>query len=143
MGAFMQTWFVFALLSAFFAAATAILAKVGIKGVDSDLATAVRTCVVLVIAWGIVLARGQAGGVTSLSPKSLLFLGLSGIATGLSWICYFRALQIGKVTQVQPVDKASLALAILFSILFLGESLTVKTALGAGLIVAGTVVLAL
>jgi len=139
----MQPWFLFALLSAFFAAATAILAKVGIKGVDPDLATAVRTTVILVIAWSIAFARGQVPGVTSLSPRTLLFLALSGLATGLSWICYFRALQMGKVTQVQPVDKASLALAILFAILFLGESLTVKTALGAGLIVAGTVVLAL
>lgn len=139
----MQPWFLFAILSACFAAATAILAKIGIKGVDPDLATAVRTAVILVIAWGIAIARGQAAGVTSLSPKTLLFLGLSGVATGLSWICYFRALQMGKVTQVQPVDKASLALAILFAILFLGETLTAKTALGAGLIVAGTVVLAL
>lgn len=139
----MQSWFLFALLSAGFAAATAVLAKVGIKGVDPDLATAVRTTVILAIAWGIAGARGQLAGVTSLSTRTLVFLGLSGVATGLSWICYFRALQAGKVTQVAPVDKASLALAIAFSFVFLGETLTLKTGIGAGLIVAGTVVLAL
>ena len=139
----MRPWFLYALLSAFFAAATAILAKVGIKGVDPDLATAVRTSVILFIAWGIAFARGKAAGVTSLSRHALIFLALSGVATGLSWIFYFRALQAGKVTQVAPVDKASLALALLFAVLFLGEALTVKTALGAGLILAGTLVLAL
>ena len=139
----MQPWLIFALLSAVFAAATAILAKIGIKGVDPDLATAVRTSVILVIAWGIAFARGQALGVTSLSRKTLLFLALSGVATGLSWLCYFRALQMGKVSQVAPVDKASLALALVFAMVFLGESLTVKTAAGAGLILVGTLVLAL
>ena len=138
----MRPWFLYALLSALFAAATAILAKVGIKGVDPDLATAVRTGIILFIAWGIVFARGKAAEVTSLSRHALIFLALSGVATGLSWIFYFRALQSGKVTQVAPVDKASLALALLFAMFFLGEALTVKTALGAGLILAGTLVLA-
>ncbi len=137
----MKPWILFALLSAVFAAATAILAKIGIKGVDPDLATAVRTSVILVIAWGIALARGQASRVTSLSRHTLLFLALSGVATGLSWICYFRALQAGKVTQVAPIDKASLAITILLSVIFLGEALTLKTAMGAGLILAGTFVL--
>lgn len=136
-------WWIYALLSAFFAALTAIFAKVGIKNVDSDLATAVRTVVILVIAWGIAFCRGGTAGLQSLSKHSLLFLCLSGIATGLSWVFYFKALQIGKVSQVAPVDKLSVALAIILSVIFLGEALTWKTATGAGLIVAGTLVLIL
>jgi transporter family protein len=139
----MKVWLVFALLSSFFAAATAILAKIGIKGVDSDLATAVRTVVILVIAWGIVLVKGSAGGFSGLTRHNLLFLVLSGVATGLSWIFYFRALQLGKVSLVAPIDKASLALTILLSVVFLGETLTWKAALGAGLILAGTLTLIL
>ncbi|HKP94970.1 MAG TPA: EamA family transporter [Fibrobacteria bacterium] len=139
----MQTWWIYALLSAFFAALTAILAKVGIKGVDSDLATAVRTAVILVLAWAIVFFKGRIGEVTSLSRHSLVFLVLSGIATGLSWLFYFRALQVGKVSLVAPIDKASLALTILLAAVFLGEALTIKTAAGAGLILAGTMVLIL
>jgi transporter family protein len=139
----MQSWWIYALLSALFAAITAILAKLGIKGVDSDLATAVRTGVILVIAWAIVLARGQLGGVTSLSRRNLAFLALSGLATGLSWICYFRALQAGKVSQVAPIDKASLAITLLLAMVFLGERLTLQTAVGAGLILAGTLTLVL
>jgi transporter family protein len=139
----MQTWWIFALLSAFFAALTAILAKIGIKGVDSDLATAVRTVVILIMAWGIVFARGQAASLASVSKHSLLFIGLSGLATGASWLFYFRALQLGKVSLVAPIDKASLALTILLSVAFLGETLTVKTAVGAVLILAGTLTLIL
>jgi transporter family protein len=139
----MNTWWIYALLSAFFASLTAILAKVGIKGVDSDLATAVRTAVVLALAWAIVFFKGRLGEVTSLSRHSLLFLVLSGVATGLSWLFYFRALQMGKVSLVAPIDKASLALTILLSVVFLGEALTIKAAAGAGLILAGTLVLIL
>lgn len=136
-------WWIYALLSAFFAALTAVFAKVGIKGVDSDLATAIRTVVILVIAWAIALVKGSAITITTLSKQNFLFLGLSGIATGLSWIFYFKALQIGKVSQVAPVDKLSVALAIIISVLFLGEALTWKSAIGAVLIIAGTLVLIL
>jgi bacterial/archaeal transporter family protein len=136
-------WWIYALLSAFFAALTAVFAKVGMKGVDSDLATAIRTVVILAIAWTIAFVKGSAITITTLSRQNFLFLGLSGIATGLSWIFYFRALQIGKVSQVAPVDKLSVALAIIISVLFLGEALTWKTAVGAVLIIAGTLILIL
>ncbi|WP_121355622.1 EamA family transporter [Flavisolibacter nicotianae] len=136
-------WWIYALLSAFFAALTAIFAKVGVKGVDSDLATAVRTVVILIIAWAIAFFRGGTATLGSLTKHNLLFLCLSGLATGLSWVFYFKALQLGKVSQVAPVDKLSVALAIVLSVLFLGEALTWKTALGAGLIISGTVVLIL
>jgi transporter family protein len=130
-------WWVYALLSAFFAGLTAVLAKVGVKGVDSDLATAVRTVVILVLTWGIVLFRKTAHP-SGLSRQNLLFLVLSGVATGLSWLCYFRALQRGPVSQVAPVDKASVAVAILLSAVFLHEPLTWKTAVGTLLIMAGS-----
>ena len=136
-------WWIYALLSAFFAALTAVFAKVGIKGVDSDLATAIRTVVILFIAWAITFVKGSAVTITTLSKQNFLFLGLSGIATGLSWVFYFKALQIGKVSQVAPVDKLSVALAIIISVLFLGEALTWKAAIGAVLIIAGTLVLIL
>ena len=136
-------WWIYALLSAFFAALTAVFAKVGIKGVDSDLATAIRTVVILFIAWTITFVKGSAVTITTLSKQNFLFLGLSGIATGLSWVFYFKALQIGKVSQVAPVDKLSVALAIIISVLFLGEALTWKAAIGAVLIIAGTLVLIL
>lgn len=136
-------WWAYALLSAFFAALTAVFAKVGIRGVDSDLATAIRTVVILVIAWAIAFAKGSAANIATLSKQNFLFPGLSGVATGLSWIFYFKALQIGKVSQVAPVDKLSVALAIIISVLFLGEALTWKIALGAVLIIAGTLVLIL
>lgn len=129
------------MLSALFAALTAILAKVGIKGMNSDLATAIRTCFILVIAWMIVVARRELGGISALSRTNWVFLALSGVATGLSWVFYFKALQMGKVSQVAPVDKLSVAIAIILSFVFLGESLTTKTVIGAGLIIAGTVVL--
>jgi transporter family protein len=136
-------WWVYALLSAFFAALTAIFAKIGVKEINSYLATAIRTVIILLVAWGIVLFKKEWSGISTLSKSNLLFLILSGMATGLSWIFYFKALQLGTVSQVAPVDKLSVALAILLSVLFLGELLTIKTAIGATLIVAGTIVLIL
>jgi len=134
-------WWIYALLSAVFAALTAVLAKVGVRGVSSDLATAIRTVVILVVAWGIVLWKDNPTDMLTLPPRTWLFLGLSGLATGLSWLCYFRALQLGKVSQVAPVDKLSVALAIVLSVAFLGETLTLKVVLGAALIIGGTLVL--
>jgi transporter family protein len=134
-------WWIYALLAALFAALTAIFAKVGIKGVDTDLATAIRTVVILVIAWGIAFIRGGAYTIHSLTKQNIIFLCLSGVATGLSWIFYFKALQLGKVSQVAPVDKMSVAIAIILAVVFLGEPLTFKTAMGALLIIAGTLVL--
>ncbi len=136
-------WWLYAILSALFAALTAIFAKVGVKNVNSDLATAIRTVVILIISWGIAFFSGGTAKITQLTKHNLLFLILSGIATGLSWIFYFKALQLGKVSQVAPVDKLSVALAIVLSVIFLGEVLTWKTAIGAGLIIAGTIVLVL
>jgi transporter family protein len=134
-------WWIFALLSALFAALTAIFAKMGIKNVDTDLATAIRTLVILVVAWGIAWFRGGTNSIHSLTRQNILFLVLSGIATGLSWIFYFKALQLGKVSQVAPVDKLSVAIAIILSIAFLGETLTIKMAIGALMIIGGTIVL--
>lgn len=134
-------WWIYALFSAFFAALTAIFAKVGIKGVDTDLATAIRTVVILILAWGIAFFRGGAATIHSLTRQNIIFLCLSGIATGLSWICYFKALQLGKVSQVAPVDKLSVAIAIILAAIFLGEPLTIKTLIGAGLIIGGSLVL--
>ncbi len=136
-------WWIFALLSAVFASLTAILAKIGIKGVDSNLATAIRTVPILIIAWAIVIFRGNVSAIKELTRQNIIFLVLSGLATGLSWIFYFAALQRGKVSQVAPVDKLSLALTILLSVLILGEALTWKTAIGAILIIGGTLVLIL
>jgi transporter family protein len=134
-------WWIYALLSALFAALTAIFAKIGIKGVDTDLATAIRTVVILLIAWAIVIYKGANHGIGGLSKLNWTFLALSGCATGLSWIFYFKALQLGKVSQVAPVDKLSVAIAIILSVVFLGEPLTLKTGLGALLIISGTLVL--
>lgn len=134
-------WWLYALLSALFASLTAIFAKIGITNVNSNLATAIRTIIILIVAWGIVIAKGETKQLASLSKHNLLFLVISGIATGLSWIFYFKALQIGKVSQVAPVDKLSIALTIVLSVIFLGEALTIKMAIGAVLIIAGTVVL--
>lgn len=136
-------WWIYALLSAFFAALTAIFAKIGIANVNSNLATAIRTVVILVVAWGIVLSRGEQKGLPTLSKHNLLFLVISGIATGLSWIFYFKAIQAGKVSQVAPVDKLSVALTIILSVVFLKEVLTAKMIIGALLIIAGTIVLIL
>ncbi len=132
---------IYALLSALFASLTAIFTKVGMAGVNSNLATAIRSLVILFVAWGSVLARGEASGLQTLSKQNLIFLIISGLATGLSWIFYFKALQIGNVSQVAPIDKLSVALTIMLAVIFLGEALTIKTAIGAGLIIAGTVVL--
>ena len=134
-------WWIYALLSAFFAALTAIFAKIGVSNVNSDLATAIRTVVILVVAWGIAMARGEVKGIHTISKYSMLFLILSGLATGLSWIFYYKALKLGKVSQVAPVDKLSVALTIVLSVIILKETLTVKTAIGALLIIAGTLVL--
>lgn len=136
-------WWIFALLSALFAALTAIFAKIGIRGVDTDLATAIRTVVILILAWGIAFFRGGVATMYSLTRQNIIFLCLSGVATGLSWIFYFKALQLGKVSQVAPVDKMSVAFAIIFAIIFLGEPLTWRTAIGASLIIAGSLVLIL
>jgi len=136
-------WLIFALLSALFAALTAIFAKIGIKNVDTDLATAIRTVVILVLAWGIAFASGGTSTIGSLTKQNLIFLIFSGIATALSWVFYFKALQLGKVSQVAAVDKFSVALAIIFAVIFLGESLTLKTAIGAICIIIGTIVIAI
>jgi transporter family protein len=136
-------WWVYAILSALFAALTAIFAKIGVTNVNSDLATAIRTIIILLVAWGIVLARGETKGITGLSKQNLFFLAISGIATGLSWIFYFKALQAGKVSQVAPVDKLSVALTIILSVIFLHEIVTFKMAIGAALIIAGAVVMIL
>jgi transporter family protein len=134
-------WWIYALLSALFAALTAIFAKIGIKGVDTDLATAIRTVVILLIAWAIAIFRGSVGSMGGLTRLNWTFLILSGCATGLSWICYFKALQMGKVSQVAPIDKLSVALAIILAVVFLKESLNVKQAVGALMIIGGSVVL--
>ena len=134
-------WWIYALLSALFAALTAIFAKIGVKGVDTDLATAIRTVVILLLAWAIVIFKGSANSVGGLTKQNWIFLILSGCATGLSWIFYFKALQLGKVSQVAPVDKLSVALAIILAVVFLKEPLTLKSASGALLIIAGTLVL--
>ena len=131
-------WWIYALLSAVFAALTAILAKLGVKGVDSNVATAVRTVVVLVLAWGLVALQGNLGAVTAIPRASLGFLVLSGFATGISWLFYFRALQMGSASLVSAVDKSSLALTILLALVVLGEAVSLRAALGCGLILAGT-----
>lgn len=133
-------WIWPALLSAVFAAATAILAKIGIEGVNSNVATAVRTTVVLIFAWTIVAAQGHLGDLNSLGRKTWFFLGLSGIATGLSWLFYFYALKIGPVARVATVDKLSLALTILLSVLILREPISARVVLGAVLMIAGALV---
>lgn len=138
-----MTWLFWALLSALFAGLTAILAKIGVAGVDSNLATAVRTSVVLVFAWGVALATCPANAMAGFSRRTWLFLVLSGLATGLSWLCYFRALKLGEASKVAPIDKLSVVFVLIFAAMFLGESLSWRTGLGGGLIVAGAVVLAL
>jgi bacterial/archaeal transporter family protein len=138
-----MTWLTWSLLSALFAAATAILAKIGIAGVDTNLATAVRTSVVVVFTWLLAYTGRPAAGFQALSNKAWLFLVLSGFATGLSWLCYFHALQIGPASRVAPIDKLSVALVILFAALFLGEQLTWAKGVGGLLIVAGAITIAL
>ncbi|MDP9316897.1 MAG: EamA family transporter [Chloroflexota bacterium] len=143
MGTSTFAWWVYALLSAFFAALTTILAKIGVENVSSNLATAIRTLVIVLIAWGIVVARGELSGWASLSSRTLVFLVLSGCATGLSWLTYFKALQLGKASLVAPIDKSSLVMIILLAAVFLHEPLTWKVVAGAALIVAGTIILIL
>jgi transporter family protein len=136
------TWFYWALLSAFFAGVTAILAKVGVSGVNSNLATAIRTTVVLMFTWGIAFATSKPSALFELNRRTWIFLALSGVATGLSWLCYFRALQLGEASRVAPVDKLSVVFVIVFAALFLREHLTWHQWVGGGLVVAGAVVLA-
>jgi transporter family protein len=139
-----MTWIGWALLSAVFAAATALLAKVGVEHVDSNLAMAIRTSVVVVFAWGIVLALGRSvatGEIRSLDRRTLLFLALSGMATGLSWICYFRALQLGPASRVAPLDKLSVPLVMVFAWLLLGEKINAPAVIGGLLITAGAIVM--
>lgn len=136
-------WFVFALLSAIFAALTSILAKVGIEGVNSNLATAIRTMVVVVMAWGMVFLTHTQSGIAEISQKSWLFLILSGAATGASWLCYYRALQLGEASRVVPVDKLSVVITLVLAFVFLHERFTPKSLLGCVLIGAGTLVMVL
>lgn len=134
-------WFVFALLSAVFAALTSILAKIGIEGVNSNLATAVRTVVVLVMAWGMVFLTNTQSGITEISRKSWIFLILSGLATGASWLCYYHALQIGEASKVVPVDKLSVVITLVLAFLFLHEAFTMKSLVGCVLIGIGTLIM--
>lgn len=136
-------WFVFALLSAVFAALTSILAKVGIEGVNSNLATAIRTVVVLVMAWGMVFITNAQAGIGDISTKSWWFLILSGLATGASWLCYYRALQIGEASKVVPVDKLSVVITLVLAFVFLHEKFTPKSVIGCILIGAGTLLMVL
>ena len=136
-------WFVYALLSAVFAALTSILAKVGIEGVNSNLATALRTAVVLVMAWGMVFLTDAQGGLWAISRKSWIFLILSGLATGTSWLCYYRALQIGEASKVVPIDKLSVVITLVLAFVFLHEKFTPKSLVGCVLITIGTLVMVL
>ena len=136
-------WFVFALLSAVFAALTSILAKVGISGVNSNLATAIRTVVVLAMSWGMVFLTHAQQGLTEISRRSWLFLILSGLATGASWLCYYRALQMGDASKVVPVDKLSVVITLVLAFVLLKEPFTAKSLIGAALIAAGTLVMVL
>jgi len=138
-----MSWLLFALLSAVFAAATSILAKIGIKGIDSNLATAIRTTVILVFAWGIVFAQGLGSKIIEIPKNAWVFLVLSGIATGLSWLFYFRALQLGEASKVVPIDKLSLVLTIILAGFFLHEKITLPIVVGSILMTAGALVIAL
>ena len=139
----MGTWFWFALGSAVFAALTSILAKIGIDGVNSTLATAIRTAVVLVMAWGMVFLTNTQGGLASISRKSWIFLILSGLATGLSWLCYYKALQMGQASKVVPIDKLSVIITLVLAFVFLHEEFTAKSLIGCALIGAGTLLMVL
>lgn len=136
-------WFVYALLSAIFAAAMSILAKVGIEGVNSNLATAIRTVVVILMAWGMVFVTNSQGGIADISKKSWLFLILSGLATGASWLCYYKALQIGEASKVVPIDKLSVVITLVLAFIFLHEKFTVKSLAGCVLIGIGTILMVL
>lgn len=133
-------WFVFAFLSAVFAALTSLLAKIGIDGVNSNLATAIRTSIVLVMAWAMVFITDTQNGITAISRKSWIFLILSGVATGISWLCYYKALQLGNVTKVVPIDKLSVVFTFILAFLFLNEKFTAKSLVGCILITVGTLV---
>lgn len=132
-------WFIFAVLSSVFAALTSILAKVGIEGVGSNLATAIRTCVVVIMSWIMVFITNQQGGFAEISKRSWIFLILSGLATGFSWLCYYKALQMGEASKVVPIDKMSVVLTLILAFVFLHESFTWKSVVGCILITAGTV----
>ena len=136
-------WFLFALLSAVFAALTSILAKVGIAGVNSNLATAIRTVVVVIMAWGMVFLTNAQSGLSGISKKSWLFLILSGLATGASWLCYYKALQIGDASKVVPIDKLSVVITLILAFVFLHETFTTKLLIGCILIGAGTLIMVL
>lgn len=138
---FKTMWWVYAILSALFASLTAIFGKLGVSNINSNLATGIRTVVILVMIWIIILTRGEAKGINNLSKQNIIFLVVSGIATGLSWLFYFKALQLGNVSQVAPIDKLSVALTIILAMIFLGETLTLKTVIGTGLIITGTLVM--
>ena len=134
-------WLILALLSAIFAALTSILAKIGIEGVNSNLATAIRTMVVVVMSWGMVFLTNAQGGINSISQKSWLFLVLSGLATGGSWLCYYKALQIGEASKVVPIDKLSIIFTIVLAVLVLHETVTMKAVVGCALIGIGTLMM--
>ena len=134
-------WALFAILSAVFAALTSILAKIGIEGVNSNLATALRTVVVLAMAWGMVFLTNQQNGIVEISQKSWLFLILSGLATGASWLCYYKALQMGEASKVVPIDKLSVVITLVMAFIFLHEQITTKSLIGAILITAGTLIM--
>ena len=136
-------WAIFAILSAIFAALTSILAKVGIEGVNSNLATAIRTIVVVLMAWFMVFITGNQNGIVDISKKSWIFLILSGLATGASWLCYYKALQLGETSKVVPIDKLSIVITIILAFIFLGEQITLKTLIGCCLIVSGTFIMIL
>ncbi len=136
-------WFVFALLSAIFAALTSILAKIGIDGVNSNLATAIRTVIVVIMSWGMVFLTHAQSGITEISKKSWLFLILSGLATGASWLCYYRALQMGEASKVVPIDKLSVVFTLVLAFVFLHEEFTIKSLTGCILIGVGTVIMVL
>ena len=136
-------WTIFAILSAIFAALTSILAKIGIEGVNSNLATAVRTIVVVLMAWFMVFITGNQNGIVDISKKSWIFLILSGLATGASWLCYYKALQLGEASKVIPIDKLSIVITIILAFIFLGEQITLKTLIGCCLIVIGTFIMIL
>lgn len=138
----MTSWLGWALLSAFFAGLTAILAKIGVAGINPNLATAIRTTVIVVFTWGLAALTTAPGDFAVIKPRAWLFLVLSGLATGLSWLCYFRALQLGDVSKVAPIDKLSVVIAIALAFLFLGEHLKIREACGAALIVLGAIILA-
>lgn len=136
-------WFILALLSAIFAALTSILAKIGIDGVNSNLATAIRTAVVVLMAWGMVFLTNTQGGISDISKKSWIFLILSGLATGASWLCYYKALQLGEASKVVPVDKLSVVFTLVLAFVFLHEAFTYKSLIGCILIGAGTLIMVL